>query len=199
MSLTRTQIESWNPATLTEIGDAWIALGTKVEDLFTRYVDGVTRVNDAYWEGKTAEAAQNRANADKKTALVVVDQLEALANRAKQGFHDVDAPLQRARMAIAAAESAGFRVADDLTVTDPGTPDPDNDRVNDMSGWQRDIADAASATETADATVRDALASARDGLRATFTAATTSAVELQRTIIRGEQSIIPFQTRRAWS
>ncbi|PBC45664.1 hypothetical protein CJ179_21055 [Rhodococcus sp. ACS1] len=171
MSLTRTQIDSWNPATLTEIGDAWIAIGTKVEDLFTRYVDGVTKVNDTYWEGKTAEAAQNRANADKKTALVVVDQLEALANRAKQGFHDVDAPLQRARMAIVAAESAGFRVADDLTVTDPGTPDPDNDRVNDMTGWQRDIADAASATETADATVRDALASARDGLRATFTSA----------------------------
>ncbi|GCE39677.1 hypothetical protein Rhow_003201 [Rhodococcus wratislaviensis] len=171
MSLTRTQIESWNPATLTEIGDAWIALGTKVEDLFTRYVDGVTRVNDAYWEGKTAEAAQNRANADKKTALVVVDQLEALANRAKQGFHDVDAPLQRARMAIVAAESAGFRVADDLTVTDPGTPDPDNDRLNEMTGWQRDITDAASATETADATVRDAFASARDGLRATFTSA----------------------------
>jgi len=33
MSITRTQIESWNPSTLTEIGDAWIALGTKVEDL----------------------------------------------------------------------------------------------------------------------------------------------------------------------
>lgn len=52
MSLTRTQIDSWNPATLTEIGDAWIALGTKVEDLFTRYVDGVTKVNDTYWEAK---------------------------------------------------------------------------------------------------------------------------------------------------
>ena len=171
MSITRTQIESWNPSTLTEIGDAWIALGTKVEDLFTRYVDGVTKVNDAYWEGKTAEAAQNRANADKKTALVVVDQLEALANRAKQGFHDVDAPLQRARMAITAAESAGFRVADDLTVTDPANPDPDNDRVTEMTGWQREIVDAASATETADASVKAALNSARDGLRATFTSA----------------------------
>ncbi|MFC9841229.1 hypothetical protein ACFVKB_46920 [Rhodococcus sp. NPDC127530] len=173
MSITRTQIESWNPSTLTEIGDAWIALGTKVEDLFTRYVDGVTKVNDAYWEGKTAEAAQNRANADKKTVLVVVDQLEALANRAKQGFHDVDAPLQRGRMAIAAAESAGFRVADDLIVTDPTNPDPDNDRVIEMTGWQREITDAASATETADASVKDALSSARDGLRATFTSAAT--------------------------
>ncbi len=170
MSIDKSQIQSWNPAQLTAIGDAWLKMGTSIEDLFTRYVDAVTKVNDAYWEGRTAEAAQNRANADKKTAIEVVDKLEALANRAKQGFHEIDAPLQRARNAIVGAEDEQFRVSDGLQVTDSRT-DPDADRVKAMQDWQREISDAADATEKADAAVKDALSGARGDLRATFTSA----------------------------
>ena len=170
MSLTKNQVRSWNPGTLTQIGEAWDALGAKVEDLFTRYVDSVTKVNDAYWEGQTAEAAQNRANADKKTAIAVVDALEALSNRAKQGFHEVDAPLQRARSAISGAESEQFLVSESLQVTDTST-DPSPERIDAMHKWQHDISEAADAAERADTAVKDALNQGRDGLRATFTAA----------------------------
>ena len=86
MTPTRAQIESWDPASLTAIADAWIALGSKAEDLFSRYLSSVTTVHGAYWEGETAEAAQDRAAADRKTAGEVVDAIEALAKTAQQGF-----------------------------------------------------------------------------------------------------------------
>jgi hypothetical protein len=200
MTVTRTQLESWDPSMLTEVGDAWIALGVKVEDLFGRYVDGVTKVNDAYWEGKTAEAAQGRANADKKTALALVDHLEALANRAKQGFHEVDAPLQRARMAIVGAEAAQFHVSEHLVVTDPVNSEADTDRANDMAAWQHDLSDAATATANADRTVRDALNTARDGLRAAFTSAAALGADQGRTdaadLVSDPGGLTPEQVRR---
>ncbi|NLG55871.1 MAG: hypothetical protein GX542_09545, partial [Rhodococcus sp.] len=199
MSLTRTQINAWNPTALTDIGDAWIALGTEVEDLFTRYVNGVTKVNDAYWEGVTAEAAQDRANADKKTAVVVVDALEALANRAKQGFHEVDAPLQRARHAITGAEAAGFLVSENLGVTDTAT-NPDEQRVQDMQDWHREITDSATAAEQADQTVKDALNAGREALRAKFTSAATLGADQGRSdaadLAANPESLTPEQIAR---
>ncbi|MCQ4121659.1 TPR repeat region-containing protein [Rhodococcus tibetensis] len=200
MTITRAQLESWDPSMLTKVGDAWIALGAKVEDLFGRYVDGVTRVNDGYWEGKTAEAAQGRANADKKTALALVDHLETLANRAKQGFHDVDAPLQRARMAILGAETAQFRVSENLVVTDPVNPDADADRVNDLVAWQRDLTEAATAAVNADQAVREALSSVRETLRAAFTSAAALGADQGRTdaahLVSDPGGLTPEQIQR---
>ncbi|MFD4366179.1 hypothetical protein [Rhodococcus sp. NPDC058521] len=197
--MTRTQINSWNPAGLTEIGSAWMSLGSEIENLFTRYVDGVTKVSDAYWEGVTAEAAQDRANADKKTAVVVVDVLEALATRAKDGFHEVDAPLQRARHAITGAEAAGFRVSENLTVTD-SAPDPDEQRVQDLRDWQREITDAATATQQADQTVKDALNAGRGDLRAKFTSVATLGADQGRSdaadLAGNPESLTPEQIAR---
>ncbi|MDI9917194.1 hypothetical protein [Rhodococcus sp. IEGM 1379] len=173
MTPTRAQIDSWNPASLNAIADAWIALDSKSEDLFTRYVDSVTKVNGTYWEGKTAEAAQDRANADKKTAVEVIDVLEALAKTAQQGFHEIDAPLRRARLAVVAAESDRFLVADSLALTDL-TAEPDAARVALLQERQRELTDAANAAETADNNIRSSLAAARDGLRVKFISAATS-------------------------
>ena len=176
MTPTRAQIESWDPASLTAIADAWIALGSKAEDLFSRYLSSVTTVHGAYWEGETAEAAQDRAAADRKTAGEVVDAIEALAKTAQQGFHEIDAPLQRARMAVLAAEADGFVVSDALLLTDTAA-EPDAARIALMVERQRELTDAANATENADNTVRSSLAGARDGLRVTFVSAVTSGGE----------------------
>lgn len=176
MTPTRAQIESWDPASLTAVADAWITLGSKAEDLFSRYLSSVTTVHGAYWEGKTAEAAQDRAAADRKTAGEVVDALEALAKTAQQGFHEIDAPLQRARMAVLAAEADRFVVSDALLLTDTAA-EPDTARVALMVERQRELTDAANATENADNTVRSSLAGARDGLRVTFVSAATSGGE----------------------
>lgn len=197
--MTKHQIESWNPSSLTDIGNAWIALGAEVEDLFTRYVDSVTKVNDSYWEGLTADAAQSRANADKKTAIAVVDALEALANRAKQGFHEVDAPLRRAKAAITGAEAEGFEVSDSLQIIDRAT-NPDQTRVAALQSWQQELSDSANATERADTAVKDALNQGRDGLRATFTDAGTLGGEQGksdgRDLVDNPGELNPEETRR---
>nr|WP_296780309.1 hypothetical protein [Rhodococcus sp. (in: high G+C Gram-positive bacteria)] len=172
MSLTRTQIQAWNPSGLTDIGDAWTTLGTSVESLFDRYVDAVTKSGDEYWEGDTAEAAQSRASSDRKAAAQVIDHVQALADRARQGFYEIDGPLQRARTAIVAAEADCLTVSDALVVGG-GFILTDTQRTARIEQWQLEIDDAARATESADKTVRDALASARAGLRLFFTSAAT--------------------------
>lgn len=170
MTLSRSQIESWNPGALNDIAEAWDAFGAKVEGLFDRYVDAVTRVNDGYWEGRAAEAAQDRANADRKTALSVVDRLGGLAARARQGFFELDAPLVRARNAIAGAEGDLFSVAGDLRVCDT-MAEPSPERVAALQQWQSEIVSAAGDVENADRAVRDALSSCRSELRAMFVSA----------------------------
>jgi hypothetical protein len=46
-----------NPATLDNWADEWDQLGAALEQVFQRYVDAVTKVDGAFWEGKTAQAA----------------------------------------------------------------------------------------------------------------------------------------------
>ncbi|WP_072804144.1 TPR repeat region-containing protein [Rhodococcoides yunnanense] len=172
MSLTRTQIQAWNPSTLTDIANAWTTLGSSVESLFDRYVDAVTKSGADYWEGGTAEAAQTRASSDRKAAVEVVDHVQAIADRARRGFYEIDGPLQRVRAAILGAETECLTVSDALTVGG-GFILADEERTARITLWQSEIDDAASATESADKTVRDALASAREGLRLFFTSAAT--------------------------
>lgn len=169
MNLTKSQIQGFNPAALTAIGDAWTSIGTSVESLFDRYVDAVTKSGAEYWEGDTAEAAQSRASSDRKAAVEVVDHVQAIADRARQGFHEIDGPLQRARAAILGAETECLTVSETLVVG--GGVGSTREAL--ITQWQNEIDDAVRATASADATVRDALAAAREGLRLFFTSAAT--------------------------
>ncbi len=185
MTLTRSQIESWAPSELTDIGDGWTKLGTEVESLFQQYVDAVTKTGADYWEGETAEAAQSRALSDRSAALEVVDRVNALADRARQGFHEVDSPLQRVRLAILGAETDCLIVSESLFVSGgylsgiseslvvSGLMPVSDERQERIAYWQQEISDAALATELADHAVQQALASGREGLLLSFTSAAT--------------------------
>lgn len=166
MSLTRTQIESWNPARLTDIGTAWKAMGKKIEDLFERYKIAVASVNGGHWQGAAADAALDRADSDHRAAIRLVDHLDRVARIATDGFHRVDPPLQQARNAIAGAERAGFTVSEDLTVSKPNTTTIEDQRA--VQHWQQAITDAATATENADYDVRNELTAARADFRVAF-------------------------------
>jgi hypothetical protein len=168
VSLNRTQIESWNPATLTDIGNAWKAMAAKVEGLFDRYKSAVENVNGGHWEGLAAEAALSRAEADRRSAVRVADHLERVAQIALDGFHEVDPPLQRARTAITGAERAGFTVSENLTVSHSGTPTAELEIAR--AQWQVAIDNAASDAARADSAVRTLLNGSRADLRATFVA-----------------------------
>lgn len=168
MSLNRTQVESWNPATLTAIGNAWKTMASNVEGLFDRYKSAVENVNGGHWEGLAAEAALSRAEADRRSAVLVADHLERVAQIALDGFHKVDPPLQRARNAITGAESAGFTVSENLTVSYSGSATSAKETAR--AQWQVAIDNAASDAESADSEVRTLLNGSRADLRATFVA-----------------------------
>lgn len=171
MNLTRTQIESWNPAALTEIGRSWKAMGKTIEDLFDRYKFAVGNVNGGHWEGVAADAALNRAHSDHRAAIRLVDHLDRVANIAMDGFHRIDPLLQQARHAIAGAEHAGFTVSEDLVVSKLDMATIEDKRA--MQHWQNAITEAATATENADHDVRNELSSARGDLRLAFTSPAT--------------------------
>jgi hypothetical protein len=166
MSMTRSQVESWDPSALTTIGKNWKSMAGDVEGLFTRYKSAVANVNGGHWEGLAAEAALNRAESDRRSAVRVADHLERVGQIAEDGFHSVNPPLQRARDAIAGAERAGFTVSENLTVSRTGTMT--QELLNAQAQWQRTITDAANDTEAADTQVKGDLNAERGLLRAAF-------------------------------
>lgn len=166
MSLTKTQVESWNPATLTAIGNAWTAMGTKIDNLFDRYKSAVANVNAGHWHGVAADAAMTRAESDRQAAARVVDHLDRVAKIATDGFHQIDPPLQRARNAIAGAQQAGFTVSENLVVSKPDLTT--SAELAAQEQWQLQITTAADATEQADTQVREALNAARTDLQLAF-------------------------------
>jgi hypothetical protein len=164
--MTRSQVESWDPSALTTIGKNWKSMAGDVEGLFNRYKSAVADVNGGHWEGLAAEAALNRAESDRRSAVRVADHLERVGQIAEDGYHTVNTPLQRARDAIAGAEQAGFTVSENLTVSRTGTLT--QEQLNAQAQWQRTITDAASDTETADSQVKGDLNAERGLLRAAF-------------------------------
>jgi hypothetical protein len=166
VSLTRSQIASWDPSALTTIGKNWNSMASDVEGLFNRYKSAVANVNGGHWEGLAAEAALNRAESDRRSAVRVADHLERVGKIAMDGYHKVNPPLQRARDAIAGAERAGFTVSENLTVSRTGTPT--QEQLNAKAQWQRAITDAANDTASADSQVKGDLNAERGLLRAAF-------------------------------
>lgn len=166
MSITRTQAESWNPFTLNEIGNAWMAMGKNVENLFDEYKSAVANVNGGHWHGLAADAALARADSDRRAVIRLVDHLDRVANIAIDGFHQIDPPLQQVRNAIAGAEHAGFTVAEDLTVSKPNMATLEEEQA--MQQWQNAISEAATATANADSDTKNELIAARGDLRVAF-------------------------------
>jgi hypothetical protein len=177
VNITRTQIESWNPVTLADIGNSWTAMGSKIEGLFDQYQAAVANVNGGHWQGVAADAAVSRADSDRQAAIQLVDHLNWVAQIAINGFHEIDSPLQQARNAISGAERAGFTVSEDLTVSKP-----DMAAIEAMAAikeqqamlrWQNEITDAATAAANADNDVQNNLNAARGDLRVAFTSPAT--------------------------
>lgn len=163
-------IEYADPSSLLALGDSWIAFGADLEHLFDRYVDAVTKVNDTYWEGQCAQAAQDRALADQKTMRTLADKINAVAQRTKNGYDEIDAPLRRARGALIEAGRRGYSVADTLALSiPPGKTVNDEDKQS-LLDLQSELNDAVRSTVQADSKLRDDLNNARADLRAAFIA-----------------------------
>jgi hypothetical protein len=172
VGLTRTQVDSWDPKGLDDLAKNWLMLAEKIDSAFSRYRSAVTDVHGVDWQGVTADAALARAESDRHSAIRVVLHLEGLASIAKGGYHTIDAPLQRTRDTIRAAEEAGFYVGEDLSVWIPGwVPEEEAEaKEPDVAHWEAVIAEAAAETERADAEVTRALLATQEDLLVTIVA-----------------------------
>ncbi|MFI6869224.1 hypothetical protein [Nocardia sp. NPDC050406] len=155
-----------DPQVLNRFASTWVWIGDNLEATFTKYRNAVTQVNGAHWEGKAAEAAQARATGDLTTMQTLSDKLDAVATRARQGYSEINEPLQRARNLLLEAESLGWEVGPTLAVTAPS--DADQTAVDNLA---RDLKDYTLAAMTADGAVRDALEAARGSLAVAFASA----------------------------
>ncbi|MGY2060754.1 hypothetical protein ACW9HQ_38310, partial [Nocardia gipuzkoensis] len=70
MTLSRSQLEQYDPRPLNDIAACLKRVCLRIESLFQRYV---ATVADPNWQGAAAEAAQARAVADRKTAFALAD------------------------------------------------------------------------------------------------------------------------------
>ena len=95
---------------LNDVATAWNTLGDNIDELFASYVHNVTTVHGRNWQGKAADAAQDRARRDRTTAATLVDKLTELGKQVTLGYHAIRASLSRADTALQTLEANNFRV-----------------------------------------------------------------------------------------
>lgn len=114
----RSQITSWDITLLESANADWSTTAQQWEEHFTVLHTATLSPGGTAWEGRGADAAQDRAWADLVKVRGLADCLSSAAVAARSGADDVAWAKRRALAAIADAEHAGFAVNDDLSVTD---------------------------------------------------------------------------------
>ncbi|OBF59708.1 hypothetical protein A5756_04375 [Mycobacterium sp. 852002-53434_SCH5985345] len=70
------------------------------------------------WRGEAADAVRVATHADMRTTSAAADQLQAAARVARNASSDLHAARSRLRYAVQVAQTAGYEVCEDLSVTD---------------------------------------------------------------------------------
>jgi hypothetical protein len=112
---TLSQIKSWDVNHLAEAALHWSTAADSWESVFHQVWEQSYAVS---WEGQAANAFQHRTSTDKSLVGSKADQLRQAAAIARKGAGDIDAAQRRVSYAVEDASNAGFRVGDDLSVTD---------------------------------------------------------------------------------
>lgn len=117
------QIESWDTNHLTSAATHWTVNATSWENAATELCQQMPSPGGHVWQGHTAEAAQERAQADRLKVIATVDELHVAAAIARKGASELDTLKCRVTATVAEARAAGLTVNDDLSVeyTDDGT------------------------------------------------------------------------------
>ncbi|WP_284236020.1 hypothetical protein [Mycobacterium antarcticum] len=124
-SPTKSQLQSWQSAHLSDAAARWRESASESEDAFDRHRANVAAPGGTEWVGTAKDAAVQRVTTD----LAVVRQQSAMqaaaAEIAERGAGDVRAAQRAALDAIDDAERDGFTVAENLSVIDARDFDPD--------------------------------------------------------------------------
>ncbi|GJJ21157.1 MULTISPECIES: WXG100 family type VII secretion target [Mycolicibacterium] len=115
---TRSEIEEWDTSDLSNAATTWRNAATASEDLFDQHRQNIAAPGGTTWEGDAKDAALDRVTADVAVVGRQSGALREAADLAENGAYDIKAAQDKAVEAINAAENDGFRVGEDLSVTD---------------------------------------------------------------------------------
>lgn len=114
---TLSAVEGWSTEYLTAAASHWTGMAITWEDTFTEVANEARAPGGAQWDGAAATAAQLRTHNDRLVVIGAADELHSAAAVARAGADEVSTARQRAIAAISQARSAGFYVAEDLSVS----------------------------------------------------------------------------------
>jgi hypothetical protein len=136
-----TQVRGWDTEHLTEAASHWTDAATMWENAFTHVSTQITNPGGTVWEGVAAEAAQQRAYADRLIVTGLADQLHGAAGVARRGADQMAYAKQRVLDAVQNAEQARFTVGEDFSVSsrESSTPAQMAARRAQAEGFAADI------------------------------------------------------------
>lgn len=114
----RSQIANWEVAHLEVAASRWRASATELVDNVERQRQQVTAPAGTTWDGRAHDAALDRASFDLARAQNGADIMRSSADLATSAISDLRAAHRAVVTAIDEAESDGFRVEENLAITD---------------------------------------------------------------------------------
>ncbi|KHO22100.1 hypothetical protein QQ25_16840 [Mycolicibacterium setense] len=112
-------MENMNPNTIADMASGWDKLGVALEQKFDQYVSLLTNTTGGgYWEGLAAEAAQTRADGDRRVAIQLVDKLQAAAETARGVATAISTARTNLENRVVSIELQKFTVGEQWGVTD---------------------------------------------------------------------------------
>ncbi|MEV0672581.1 hypothetical protein [Mycobacterium sp. NPDC050441] len=115
---TRSEIEEWSTSHLSDAARSWRTAAAASEGAFDQHRQNVSAPGGTAWEGGAKDAALDRVTADVAVVGRQSSVLREAAGLAENGGHDIAAAKDKVVEAISAAENDGFRVGEDLSVSD---------------------------------------------------------------------------------
>lgn len=123
---TRSQIDGWESAHLEAAALQWRAAAAAAEGLFEQHRQVIAAPGGSDWSGDAKDAAWRRVTADLGVVKRQSDVQREAADLAERGYQDIQAACRAAQAAIAAAETDGFSVKDDLSLADTRMGSPES-------------------------------------------------------------------------
>jgi hypothetical protein len=114
----RSEVESWPTLQLGEGATRWRHKAAESEELFAQHRQNIASPGGTEWVGDAKDAALDRITADAAVVRRQGDVQREAAAIADNGSADIRAAQRQVLDAIAETEADGFRVSEDLSVTD---------------------------------------------------------------------------------
>jgi hypothetical protein len=115
---TRSEIGDWPTQHLDDAATRWRASAAQSEESFAQHRQNIASPGGTEWVGDAKDAAFDRVTVDQRVVERQSDVQREAAGIAENGSADIKAAKRDALSAIVDTEADGFRVGEDLSVTD---------------------------------------------------------------------------------